>query len=200
MTTGAMAVAQRMLRVAAGSLVGGTLAMASLVVTDADVTRPVLLLVLVFAVVAFCTLAAGTVSAAPRRPEALAPAHLPTPPARPAEPTGPKWYQPAAAGSSRPAPAAPTAVATSPTVPVTYPPVPAARVLPVTPRSAADGPTQIVQCPRCAGFALDVQAKSGDFAFGCQRCRHQWISSAGTPWPPVVVRPRLWAPSPRPTA
>ena len=52
---------------------------------------------------------------------------------------------------------------------------------------------QIAQCPRCAGFELDLRRDGPVIAFTCRNphCRHTWEWQPGTAWPPTVVRHNL---------
>jgi hypothetical protein len=49
----------------------------------------------------------------------------------------------------------------------------------------------VAQCPRCAGFTLDVREQPRGFAFACRDCRHLWMWVPGTPWPITIARPSL---------
>jgi hypothetical protein len=55
----------------------------------------------------------------------------------------------------------------------------------------ADQAAQIVQCPDCGGFRLDLSERRGLYAFGCRDCDHRWEWRLGRPWPPLVVRRNL---------
>jgi hypothetical protein len=46
---------------------------------------------------------------------------------------------------------------------------------------------QVVQCPRCGSFRVDVTAVSGGFAFRCRTDEHAWQWQPGRSWPPTVV-------------
>jgi hypothetical protein len=50
---------------------------------------------------------------------------------------------------------------------------------------------QIVQCPRCGGFEVQVHRVRQGCTFECGGCGHQWHWRQGDPWPVTVVRPRL---------
>ncbi|MCP2242625.1 hypothetical protein [Lentzea aerocolonigenes] len=52
---------------------------------------------------------------------------------------------------------------------------------------------QIAQCPRCAGFELDVRREGRGYAFECHNphCRNRWEWLPGTAWPATVVRHNL---------
>jgi hypothetical protein len=52
---------------------------------------------------------------------------------------------------------------------------------------------QIAQCPRCAGFELDLRRDDEVCAFTCRNphCRNTWEWQPGTAWPPTVVRHNL---------
>ena len=52
---------------------------------------------------------------------------------------------------------------------------------------------QIAQCPRCAGFELDLRRDGHACVFTCRnpRCRTTWEWQPGTAWPPTVVRHNL---------
>jgi hypothetical protein len=52
---------------------------------------------------------------------------------------------------------------------------------------------QIAQCPRCAGFELDVRRDGQAYAFECHNphCRTRWEWLPGTAWPATVVRHNL---------
>jgi hypothetical protein len=52
---------------------------------------------------------------------------------------------------------------------------------------------QIAQCPRCAGFELDVRREGRGYAFECHdpHCRNRWEWLPGTAWPATVVRHNL---------
>jgi hypothetical protein len=88
----------------------------------------------------------------------------------------------AAPNGSRPAPvnfAVAVAVAVDTSAPV------------ASPLGAAEltVPTRIVQCARCADFAVDLRRQSPGFAFRCHSCGHEWLWEPGTAWPTTVVRP-----------
>lgn len=53
------------------------------------------------------------------------------------------------------------------------------------------GVRRVVQCPRCADFAITVGTEPGGYAFVCDRCRHRWEWGPGRPWPGTVVSPAL---------
>jgi hypothetical protein len=68
------------------------------------------------------------------------------------------------------------------------------QVPPVTPLADVSdeaGATQLVQCPRCGDFRVDVRQQAPGFAFTCKRCDHHWRWEPGSAWPTTVVRPRL---------
>jgi hypothetical protein len=54
-----------------------------------------------------------------------------------------------------------------------------------------DQVTQVVQCPRCGDFTVEVSQQQPGFAFGCGQCGHQWRWEPGSAWPAGVVRPSL---------
>lgn len=215
----AVPILRRVLGVAIGSLVGGALAIAVLALT-ADVDRPQFLLTLVVAAMAFCSLAAISLSTGGRRtsgrrtppagqpeyPSAPRPTYAPPPPPPPAATVPPQaaaarpaWYEEVAQRGGRNSPKQPAAQPSSQAEAAVYPPLPPARILPVAGQGAADGSAQIVQCPRCGGFPVDARTDNAAFTFSCHRCGHRWAWAAGHPWPTVLIRPRLWAPPPMPT-
>jgi hypothetical protein len=51
--------------------------------------------------------------------------------------------------------------------------------------------TQIVQCPRCGDFAVEVRNQKPGFALSCKVCGNDWRWKPGSAWPTTVVRPRL---------
>lgn len=48
------------------------------------------------------------------------------------------------------------------------------------------GSARVVQCPRCAGFRLNVEHAASAYAFDCQTCGHRWTWRPGTPWPTTI--------------
>lgn len=123
------------------------------------------------------------------RPE---PMRVPTPAA------GPSWYEAAAQGVAGHAePAARAALPAPPPAQAAPPPPP--------PRSAPDhvelrlrpadesgrDVAQIVQCPRCGGFAVAGRRVRAGSSFACEECGHQWHLRPDQPWPVTVVRPQL---------
>ncbi len=49
---------------------------------------------------------------------------------------------------------------------------------------------QVVQCPRCGAFRIDVNQVAGVFAFRCRVDDHRWDWRPGTGWPATVVLSR----------
>ncbi|MFD9700793.1 hypothetical protein [Lentzea sp. NPDC059081] len=142
-------------------------------------------------VVAFCGLLGialalvGVHGADAPEPQAFpAPAPAPRPlPALPAPPPAPV---------SAPAPAPRNDWWNQTSRPVAPPPVQTARkAVPLHDFDAHRA--QIAQCPRCAGFELDLRRDDEVCAFTCRNphCRTEWEWRQGTPWPPTVVRHNL---------
>lgn len=46
---------------------------------------------------------------------------------------------------------------------------------------------RVVQCPRCAGFAVNLQQTQLGPDFTCARCQQRWSWRPGTSWPPVTA-------------
>lgn len=120
----------------------------------------------------------------PIPPQAQAQAQAPAPKPMPALPapapkTNNQWWD----QTGKPAGAPPAAQAATKAVPLTD--FDAHRV-------------QIAQCPRCAGFELDVRRDGRAYAFTCHNphCRNSWEWRPGTAWPPTVVRHNLIMASP----
>ena len=127
---------------------------------------------------------------APRPP---APAPLaPTPPPAP----GPTWYDAAARGvagqAEAAAPAVRSALGPGPTRELPEPSgLRHVEIALGSGNDAGSGVRQIVQCPRCGGFAVDGRRVRRGCAFACAGCGHTWHITLDAPWPVTVVRPRL---------
>jgi hypothetical protein len=61
-------------------------------------------------------------------------------------------------------------------------------------RSVGDGDEhQIVQCPHCGDFYIEIDRAPAHLEFRCTHCGHAWTWAPGVPWPRTVVRPRAAA-------
>jgi hypothetical protein len=200
-----------LIKVAAASTVGGLMAMLVLWYDDRLALLAVVLVVALAAVL-FCVMVVNTF-----RPEPLArarpvreqpgcapaayppqlmtgPQHPPSPIAAPPPPFEPvhNWFDDAArdaAANQRAASPVVGQVAQVSPEPEGNGVVPRVEEYPV--RGSTAAVRRVVQCPRCAGFDLDVREETGAFTFGCQSCRHIWRWTPGTPWPPTIARPAL---------
>ena len=112
---------------------------------------------------------------------------------------GLSWHEAAARGAAGTAAAA---AETSPPAPAPARPEPgpsgsAHLEIPVgAPGNGASEVRQIVQCPRCGGFEVQMHRARQGCAFECGGCGHPWHWRLGAPWPVTVVRPKLAHPRP----
>jgi hypothetical protein len=198
-----------LMETAATSAVGGLLAVLALWYDD-RLIQPVVVLAVAFAVVVFCVMAVNTLRPDPpaRTPPARKqpggariaypqplisghqyPPHVAGPP--PVEPVH-TWFDDAARDAAAQQGAVPAMVGTAAQVP----PEPegpglASHIEEHRIPGSTSAVRRVVQCPRCAGFDLDVREEPGAFTFGCQSCRHVWRWTPDTPWPPTIARPAL---------
>jgi hypothetical protein len=197
-----------LIKVAAASAVGGLMAVLALWYDD-RLIQPVVVLAVAFAVVVFCVMVVNTLRPDPARtpparkqpggariayPQPLISGHQYPPPAAAPPPVEPvhTWFDDAARDAAAQQSAVPATVGTAAQVP----PEPEGNGLaPRIEEHRIPGSTsavrRVVQCPRCAGFDLDVREEPGAFTFGCRSCRHVWRWTPDTPWPPTIARPTL---------
>ncbi|MFN0284135.1 MAG: hypothetical protein ACKVZ6_19475 [Kineosporiaceae bacterium] len=178
--------------VGTAALVGALLAV-SVLALRGHTGHPLRLGVIALSAVAFCLLAGANLLSLP--PREVEPGSVETGQAfgwtQPPDVRGDgsRWVPPppepprsggnrAAPNGSRPAPVN-FAVAVDTSAPV------------ASPLGAAEltVPTRIVQCARCADFAVDLRRQNPGFAFRCHSCGHEWLWEPGTAWPTTVVRP-----------